>query len=136
VSKGDIFLTPRKTQRRQFTMTNTLAIIKDPQLAIQEDAVFLKFVHEQKKALEQIQDAWDAVEKAMRDNGITKMSGEYGTLQFVPRKSWKASGKVPPRFYKTVLDTTKLTALDKLGEKLPEGVAYTTSYSFRKDIAK
>lgn len=117
-------------------MTNTLAIIKDPQLAIQEDKVFLKFVQEQKKALEQIQDAWDAVEKAMQDNGITKMSGEYGTLQFVPRKSWKVTGKLAPRFYKIVLNTTKLGDMDKHGEKLPAGVAYTTSYNFRKDITK
>jgi hypothetical protein len=92
------------------------------------------FVATAKRMQAEVDEAWAAVEDAMRENGIDKMEGEWGRVSFVSRKNWKVDGKLAPRFYKQVVNTTKLNSMESLGEKLPEGVSYTTSYNFRKDL--
>jgi hypothetical protein len=95
-------------------------------------ADFTNFVTAAKRMQNEVNEAWAAVEQAMRDAGVSKIDGEWGRIQFVERKTWFSTETLPPRFYKATLNTTKLNAMVKLGEKLPVGVDYAVSESFTK----
>ena len=49
-------------------------------------------------------------------------------------KVWSVDGKIADRFYKTVLDTTKLNNLLKANEKLPKHVSYETPKKLLKGL--
>lgn len=78
---------------------------------------------ELKTALEaQIKATWRALEDYMISNDIKHLDA----LTIAEKKSWEIKGTLPPRFYKQVVNTTKLNSMVKLGEKLPKGVTYTS----------
>jgi hypothetical protein len=110
-------------------------IVSNPEQALDPaSAVFTQFIKDQTRLQNEIKEAWDGIEQAMRDNDITKIEGDWGKLSFVPKKTWIVGGKLPPRFYKVTLNTTKLNDMQKHGDKLPLGVTYKTDYHFRKDL--
>lgn len=76
---------------------------------------------ELKTSLEaEIKATWRAIEAYMLDNGIK----DIYNLTIAERKSWKVDGKLPPRFYREVLDTEMLSLMLERG-KLPKNVSYT-----------
>jgi hypothetical protein len=77
---------------------------------------------ELKTAVEaQIKATWKALESYMVTNGIKNLD----CLTVAEKKSWKIEGTLPPRFYKQVLDTSRLSDLVKHGDKLPKGASFT-----------
>ena len=110
------------------TMRSNLESSKDivPATAVRE------FI-ETKIALEkQIKATWKALESYMIDNGIKNLD----CLTIAEKKTWKVKGELPPRFYKQVLDTSKLNFMFEHSNTIPKGASYTTSQYLTKTNRK
>lgn len=99
-----------------------------------ENAAFADFLTIQSQLVSEIEAVWGVVFEKMDEYDITQIKGSWGSLSMAERKNWKADKPLPARFYKQVLDTTKLSLLDKAGEKLPKGAFYTTTKFLQKRI--
>lgn len=69
------------------------------------------------------------VQKAMEDNGVQKIDGDWGSITLAERNTYKAveMDEVPAEFVKPALDTAKVKAHNVLTGDLPTGVAVTTT---------
>ena len=120
-------------------MNHTDKLIEKPELAIDKSQIFLQFVEQYKIIDAQYKAAsaaWDAIKEAMQAHDVDKITLDDGStiaLEAAP-KVWSVDGKIAERFYKTVLDTTKLNAVAKAGEKLPKHVSYTQGLKFVKRL--
>lgn len=77
----------------------------------------------------------DQIKQAMVENGVQKISGDWGYITLAERVSYKAPdlSEVAPRFLKKTLDTTKVKAEATLKGELPKGVEETkTQYITKK----
>jgi hypothetical protein len=91
-------------------------------------ARFIRALQTAKTLEAELQSFYEHIQAEMAVTGVTKLSGDWGSLTLATRKTWKAT-KLPPRFYKQTLDTTKLNFLYKSGENLPSGASFTkTNY--------
>lgn len=113
---------------------NQLTTINTNKLDISKPAQFAEFVAQAKALANVLEEAWGVVEQQMLDRNVDKLSGDWGSISVAERKNWKATGQLPPRYYKTVLDTSKLNFLFKAGEKLPAGAEFTTSQYITKRL--
>lgn len=102
-------------------------------IKLDNPATFESFVKQAKELQNILEEAWGAVEQKMLDHDVKSIKGDWGSLTIAERKNWKGD-KLPPRFYKQVLNTAKLNSMLKLGEKLPKGASYTTSQYLTKKI--
>ena len=80
-----------------------------------------------------LKDAWDKVDDAMRTYNIKTLKGDWGTVSRGERKVWRADKELDSKFYKHVLDTTKLNAMAKV-DMIPDGASFTISEYLRKSI--
>jgi hypothetical protein len=94
---------------------------------------FLKALRTAKMLEDDLKDFYAHIEEQMVEHDITSIKGDWGHLTLATRKNWQGD-KLPPRFYKQVLDTTKLNLLHKAGERLPSGASFTESRYLSKRI--
>lgn len=73
------------------------------------------------------------IQAEMEQHSIQSVKGHWGHLTLAKRKNWNGTN-LPPRFYKKVLDTTKLNYLYKANETLPKGVSFTETTYLSKRI--
>jgi hypothetical protein len=109
-------------------------VITTTNLDISKPASFADFVTLAKTLQNELDAAWGIVEQQMLDRDITQLKGEWGTVSIGERKNWKATGQLPPRFYKQTLDTTKLNFMLSHGDTLPAGVDYSVKQYLTKRI--
>jgi hypothetical protein len=103
---------------------------KDELTLFTKGEMFLRYVSLQKdlKELEKDLDKeWKALQKAMEENGVEKISDDWGSITLATRKNYKEAGEVSDKFKKIVLDTTKVSAHATLTGELPEGVEVSES---------
>lgn len=109
---------------------------KDELTVFTKGEMFLRYVSLQKdlKELEKdLDDQWKSLQKAMAENDVNKIDGDWGSITLANRKNYKEKGAVADEFKKTVLDTTKVSAHATLTGELPEGVEVSeTSYLVKK----
>lgn len=103
--------------------------------ALQESPQFKAFIQAQQDFRDKSSAYWKNVEQQMIDNGIKSVKGDWGSLTIVERVNLKAPDLtlVPAKFIKKALDTTKVSAYEKLAGELPKGVISTpTQYLMKK----
>lgn len=96
---------------------------------------FLAFLEAQKQLQAAIDTAWATVKETMKQHNVTKMTGNWGTIQFVPAELLKADDPtaLDAAVTKTVLDTKKAKDYRSLFGALPAGVTakYITKFDRR-----
>jgi hypothetical protein len=70
----------------------------------------------------------------MEANDIKKIDGDWGYITLAERKLFVATGELPPRFYKRMLDSAKIKAHETMTGKLPENVATKSTLYLSKRI--
>jgi hypothetical protein len=100
---------------------------------IQSDE-FVAFVTAQKRLQEQIDNNWDMFQELMEKKNVATVKGNWGHITLATRKTLRATEPLPPRFYKQVLDTSKLNAYRVMKGDYPEGVRETTSKYLSKKV--
>lgn len=94
---------------------------------------FVKALQTAKTLESELQTFYATIQAEMEEHGIQSVKGDWGALTLATRKAWKAD-KLPPRFYKQALDTTKLNFLFNAGEQLPKGVRFTETQYLTKRL--
>lgn len=65
---------------------------------------------------------WKNVETVMIDNDIKSVKGDWGSLTIVERTDFDIDyAELPAKFFKKVVDTTKISGTYKLEGKAPKG---------------
>lgn len=95
---------------------------------------FVAFVMAQKHMQDQIDNNWAMVQEFMEKKQIPTVKGSWGHITLADRKTLNAMIPLPPRFYKQVLDTSKLTAYKTMKGEYPEGVKETHSKYLSKRV--
>jgi hypothetical protein len=115
-------------------MNNQFSLLNTKGLDISNPATFESFVTQAKQLQNLLENAWGQVEEQMLNHNVKSIKGDWGSLTIAERKSWKATGDLPPRFYKQTLDTTKLNFMLNHGDTLPEAVEMKTTQYLTKRI--
>lgn len=95
---------------------------------------FLDFLRYQAEVQAEIEATWAVVRERMDKYDVTKLSGDWGYITMAERRSFKATGKVAPRFFKQTLDSTKVSAYEKISGHLPAGVDQSSTKFLQKRI--
>jgi len=97
---------------------------------------FTAFLQKQKDFQTKSNLYWKAIEDQMIKNNIKSIKGDWGSLTIAERTYYKAEdlSKVPAKFLKKELDTTKVGAQVKLSGELPKGVTSSLTLSLQKRI--
>lgn len=109
--------------------------IDNTETALMENPQFREFLELQKSFNEKSSEVWTKVEQLMIDNGVKSVKGSWGSITLAERTSYKAVDldKVPRKFIKRTLDTTKVGQSHKLENELPRGVeANHTQYLMKR----
>jgi hypothetical protein len=107
---------------------NTTEIVKQQaEIAIGLQKEISTKVAELKIAQDKITDTWKQVESLMLKHDIKSIKGDWGILTIAERLNWSIGPELPPRFFKTVPDTTKISTIFRLEGKAPRGA--TPSYT-------
>jgi hypothetical protein len=100
-----------------------------------ENKAFLDFLAIQKQMEKEFADTWAVIRARMDAYDIKKISGDWGYIGYVPYPTYKAEGKIAPRFFKEVLDGEQVRHYMKNHSgKVPAGVKVINTLRFRKDI--
>lgn len=100
---------------------------------IVQNQAFVDFVIAQKELQEQIDEGWAMLQTIMEDEKIPTIKGEWGHVTLATRVTLKAEIDLPPRFYKQVLDPSKVKAHKTLRGAYPDGIIETkTTYLSKK----
>jgi hypothetical protein len=100
-----------------------------------ENKAFLDFITIQKQLEAEFEATWRVIRERMEQYDIQSIKGDWGAVQFVPYPTYKADGKVAPRFTKQTLDGAEIRHYMKNHSgQAPKGVKVATSMRFRKDI--
>lgn len=108
----------------------------------QVDPRFQKFIEKQaelKVLQSQNADAWKEIEKQMIELNIKSVKGDWGSITIAERLNWRIDQEVlPPRFWKKVPDTTKISTIFRLEGKAPKGanLSYTQYLTKRIKVDK
>lgn len=110
-----------------FALQKTLEETQDE---LMKNEQFKKFLELQKTVPEQIASIWKRVEEQMLEHNIKTIKGDWGSLTIAERTNWKIDyDLLPNKFFKKVVDTTKITDTYRLEGKAPKGAdLYTTKY--------
>jgi len=100
---------------------------------VQSEA-FTEFLALQNSLQQQIDDGWTALQQLMEAQGVKKIKGDWGYITLTERENLKEIAPLPPRFYKKVLDTSKVRAYRMMKGELPEGVTRTTTIYLSKKV--
>lgn len=95
---------------------------------------FIAFVTAQKQLQEQIDTNWQLFQELMEQKHVASVKGSWGYITLASRKSLKATRPLPPRFYRQVLDSSKLEAYKTMKGSYPEGVVETNSNYLSKRV--
>lgn len=95
-----------------------LAVVQNE---LQMNPEFKKFLELQKSVNEHSAKVWKQVETAMIENDVKQLKGDFGTVTLAERLNWNTTDELPSKFYKKVIDTTKLSATFRLEGKAPKG---------------
>jgi hypothetical protein len=133
-------VTDQEKVKEEITGTVTEILQEEMSLAelekqLQESPQFKAFIEAQRTFQTRSALFWKTVEGQMINNEIKSIKGDWGSLTIVERTNLKAAdlSLVPSKFLKKVLDTTQVSAYEKLTGKLPKGVESTpTKYLMKK----
>lgn len=123
-----------RTYKLTEKQANALALNPDTKKAVAvlqkfaEAEATLKMLEAQKKEAEKM------ILEAMVNNGVQKVSGDWGYITLATRKTFKQTGDVQPKFLKKALDTTKVNAHYTLKGELPAGVELNETQYLTKKI--
>lgn len=115
---------------------NQLSTINPSKVDITKAKQLAELIEQAQAAQTVLEGFWGAIEQQMLDRKVTTVKGDWGTLTIAERRNWKVEGNLPPRFYKQVVDTSKLNFLEAHGEKIPAGAIMSTSKYLTKRLAK
>lgn len=119
------------------TTTGSIALPKNLTIRkgeIVQSEEFVAFVTAQKKLQEQIDNNWTMFQELMEKKNVATVKGSWGHITLATRKNLKATQPLPPRFYRQVLDTSKLEAYRTMKGDYPEGVVISTSKYLSKKV--
>lgn len=120
---------PTKVERLAANVIALERTMQADEQAMMQNEQFKQFLQAQKEAKAQIAEVWAEIEKQMLAHDIKSIKGDWGTITIAERLNWKVTGELSPRYYKKVIDTTKLSTLFRLEGKAPEGAEpYYTKY--------
>lgn len=89
---------------------------------LQLNPKFKEFLDLKKQVDQQVSSVWKMIEERMIENDIKQLKGDFGTVTIAERQGWDIDEtELPSKFYKKVVDTTKLTATYRLEGKAPKG---------------
>lgn len=122
------------------TEKQTNALIKNPttKKAVAVLTKFAKLEAEYKALEKESKKAADLIKESMIENGIDKVefdpaTGITGFITLAERISYKATGDVDEKYFKSVLDSDKVKAEATLTGVIPEGVEQSsTRYIIKK----
>lgn len=91
---------------------------------------------EYKAQAEIVKEAENQIKQAMIDNGVQKISGDWGYITLAERTSFRAEdiSKIAKKFIKPALDTGKVKAHATLTGDLPTGVTESKTQYITKKI--
>lgn len=94
--------------------------LTDSEQELMQDERFKRFLELQKNVTAQVSEAWQKIEKEMIDNDVKSIKGDWGSLTIAERLSWDYDASMlPPKFFKKVVDTKKLSDVFRLEGKAP-----------------
>ncbi len=97
--------------------------------------LFVQFLELQKRINDEVADAWKTVETAMIENDIKQLKGDFGTITIAERQKWDIDEEVlPAKFFKKVVNTTKITDTFRLEGKAPKGCTPSTTKYITKRL--
>jgi hypothetical protein len=99
-----------------------------------QNEAFVEFLGLQKRLQTQIDDAWRNLQELMEVQGVKSIKGDWGYITLAERKTLRTAVQLPPRFYKKVLDPSKVKAYRTMSGHLPEGVTETTTNYLSKKV--
>lgn len=83
---------------------------------------FKKFLDLQRAVNEHAAKTWKNIEAQMIEHDIKQLKGDFGTVTLAERQNWEIDEELlPKKFFKKVVDTTKITATYRLENKAPAG---------------
>ena len=108
-----------------FSLETNLKILED-ELATNE--LFQRFLTSQKAAQKTIRETWANIEKQMIEHNVKSIKGDWGYITIAERLNWSIDEAVlPPRYFKRVPDTTRISTMFRLNGEPPKGA--TPSYT-------
>lgn len=104
---------------------------------VQSEA-FTEFLELQNSLQQQIDNGWKAVREIMEAQGVNKVTGDWGTIQFIPAELLVITDPsiLDPAVTKPALDTKKVKGYVSLMGELPAGVAIKKIVKFDKRFKK
>jgi len=97
--------------------------------ALAQNEQFQQFLAMKKEFDAVSAELWKRVEQQMIDNDIKSIKGDWGSITLAERLNFKTTDELPSKFYKKVVDTTKLAATYKLeGKPIKGAEPYYTKY--------
>lgn len=89
---------------------------------------FQAFLKQQKEIQEAIEAAWVQIQERMEATGTKSIKGDWGSITLAERINWEYDPTMlPPKYFKKVVDTKKLTDTFRLEGREPKGA--TAKYS-------
>lgn len=120
-------------------MSKQELVEKEAQIALQLEREISGKIAEYKALQDKLDSEWKRVESLMIENGVKQIKGDWGTLTIAERLNWSIDQEVlPPRFWKIVPDTTKISTIFSLEGKAPKGAnpSYTQYLTKRIKVSK
>lgn len=102
--------------------------------AIERSNAFKQFLIVQKQMQDEIDKTWELVRQNMEAHDIEKIDGEWGYIRISERHTYDSDGSLAPRFYKQVVDGSKVASYLKIAGKLPRGAQVRTTKYLSKRI--
>lgn len=125
----------KKIEKAVLDFLQLQSTLEETEASLMKDERFRTFLELQKSFKEQSQTVWDNVEKQMIENNVKGIKGDWGSLTIAERLSWDIDSEgLQPRFYKKVVDTTKLSKTYRLEGKAPKGATPVTTQYLMKRI--
>jgi hypothetical protein len=111
-----------------------LTTITPQDIDISKPAEFATRVNQVIAIQQLLESFWATVNSQMQERGISKLSGDWGSLSYAERKNWKVDvNKISDYYLKPTADTKKLNAAFAANE-LPEGADFTTTVYLMKRL--
>ena len=116
-------------------MSKQELVEKEAQIALQLEREISGKIAEYKALQDKLDGEWKRVESLMIENGVKQVKGDWGTLTIAERLNWSIDQEaLPPRFWKKVPDTTKISTIFRLEGKTPKGASPSYTQYLTKRI--
>lgn len=105
------------------------------EVALSQNEQFKQFLAFQKEVKAQADTFWKKVEEQMIEHDIKTVKGDWGTVTIVERLGFDVDEtELPRKYFKRVVDTTKLAQDYKLTDIAPRGATPKVTKFIRKTI--